>query len=172
MRELTADLLITLDGYAKGNASPAFFGMLGPDLEQWIARASAESHIEVMGRVTYETLRGYDDGGSPLSNAPKVLVSRSVTEADWGPTEIVASDGALVALKEQDGPPLRIVGSVSLIQRMLGARTLDRLRLVIFPLVLGATGSEPTFAGLPDLELELAGTTVLDGRLVLLEYRP
>jgi dihydrofolate reductase len=172
MPPLTADLFISLDGYAKGEESPPFFGMLGPELEQWIARESAAPHVEVMGRVTYEALREYDDGSSPLARTPKVLVSRSVTEADWGPTEIVASDEALIALKEQDGPPLRVVGSVSLVQRLLAAGGLDRLRLLIFPLVLGHTGSEPTFANLPDLELELAGTTVLDGRLVLLEYRP
>jgi hypothetical protein len=53
---------------------------------------------------------------------------------------------------------------------LLRARALDRLRLVVFPLVLGETGSEPTFADLPDLELELRGTEVLDGRLVMLEY--
>jgi hypothetical protein len=53
---------------------------------------------------------------------------------------------------------------------LLRARALDRLRLVVFPLLLGETGSEPTFADLPDLELELRGTEVLDGRLVMLEY--
>jgi dihydrofolate reductase len=62
------------------------------------------------------------------------------------------------------------MGSVSLVQRLLGARALDRLRLVVFPVVLSETGSEPVFANLPDLELELDGTEVLDGRLVLLKY--
>jgi len=32
-------------------------------------------------------------------------------------------------------------------------------------------GEEPVFAELPDVELDLAGTSVLDGRLVLLDYR-
>jgi hypothetical protein len=41
----------------------------------------------------------------------------------------------------------------------------------VFPLVLGETGSEPTFANLPDLELELVENSVLDGRLLMLEYR-
>ncbi len=48
----------------------------------------------------------------------------------------------------------------------------DRLRLVVFPQILGATGREPIFAGLPDVDLELVETDVLDGRLVTLEYRP
>lgn len=171
-RSLTADLFITLDGYARGDRSPAYFGMLGPELAQWIEREMEEPQTVVMGRVTYETLARYDDGTGRLAKTPKIVVSRTLTEASWGTTEIVGSDDALIALKQQSGPPLRIVGSVSLVQRLLRARALDLLRLVVFPLVLGATGSEPTFANLPDLELELGATSVLDRRLVMLEYRP
>lgn len=36
----------------------------------------------------------------------------------------------------------------------------------------GETGRQPIFAGFPDIDLELVGTDVLDGRLVALEYRP
>jgi hypothetical protein len=48
----------------------------------------------------------------------------------------------------------------------------DRLRLTVLPLILGSTGREPIFAGLPDVYLELVNTEVLDARLVTLEYRP
>lgn len=34
------------------------------------------------------------------------------------------------------------------------------------------TGRKPLFDGLPDVDLELVGPDVLDGRLVALEYRP
>jgi hypothetical protein len=45
-------------------------------------------------------------------------------------------------------------------------------RLMVFPQILGETGREPIFAGLPDIDLKLVGTNVLDGRLVTSEYRP
>ena len=172
LRSLTADLFVTLDGYAKGDHSPAYFGMLGPELEQWIERELKQPQTVVMGRTTYETLARYDDGTGPLAKMPKIMISRTVAEASWGETEIVSSDAALTALKQESGPPLRIMGSVSLVQRLLRARALDRLRLLVFPLLLGETGSEPTFAHLPDLKLELQRTEVLDGRLVMLEYSP
>jgi dihydrofolate reductase len=171
-RPLTADLFITLDGYAKGDRSPAYFGMLGTELEQWITREMEQPQTVVMGRVTYAALARYDDGTSTLAKLPKIVVSRTLREASWGPTEVVGSDDALVALKHEPGPPLRIMGSVSLVQRLLRARALDRLRLVVFPLVLGETGSEPAFADVGDLQLELIRTDVLDRRLVILEYRP
>jgi dihydrofolate reductase len=171
-RPLGADLFITLDGYAEGDRSPAYFGMLGPQLENWIEREIEQPQIVVMGRVTYETFAQYDDGSGRLAKMPKILVSRTRTEASWGETEIVNSDEALIALKRKQGSPMRIMGSVSLVQRLLHARALDRLRLVVFPLVLGDTGSQPVFAHVGDLSLDLITTEVLDGRLVVLDYRP
>jgi hypothetical protein len=43
---------------------------------------------------------------------------------------------------------------------------------MVFPQILGNTEREPIFEGLRDIDLELAGTDVLDGRLVTIEYRP
>jgi hypothetical protein len=43
---------------------------------------------------------------------------------------------------------------------------------MVFPQIIGETGREPIFAGLPDIDLELVSTDVFDGRLVALEYRP
>jgi hypothetical protein len=53
-----------------------------------------------------------------------------------------------------------------------GAGLVDRLRLLVFPLIAGETGQEPAFALWPDVGLDLVGQSVLDGRIVLSEYRP
>jgi hypothetical protein len=45
------------------------------------------------------------------------------------------------------------------------------MRHVVFPLVLADTGSEPVFADVGDLPLDLI-TTDARGRLVVLDYRP
>ena len=47
----------------------------------------------------------------------------------------------------------------------------DRLRLAVFPLVLGPDGREPWFAGDQRAGLDLLATSVLDDRIVLSEYR-
>lgn len=171
-RALTADLFVTLDGYAKGEHSAAYFGMLGPQLQRWIERELEEPQTVVMGRVTYEALARYDDGTGPLSTMPKLVLSRTLTEASWGETTVISSDEALQALKRAPGPPLRIMGSVSLVQRMLSAGALDRLRLVVFPLLLGETGRERLFDHLPDIELAMVRSEILDDRLIVLEYTP
>lgn len=64
------------------------------------------------------------------------------------------------------------MGSPSLVKSLVRLGLVDRLRLVVFPQILGATGEEPIFAGLPDLNLELVRSDVLDSRLLAVEYRP
>jgi len=74
------------------------------------------------------------------------------------------------SLKARTGDPLRTIGSLSVVEAPLETGLVDRL--MVFPQILGETGREPIFAGLPDVDLELVETGVLDGRLVALEYRP
>ena len=46
----------------------------------------------------------------------------------------------------------------------------DRLRLMVFPLILGNAGREPIYAAYRRTSLRLMDTRVLDSTLVLLEY--
>ena len=68
--------------------------------------------------------------------------------------------------------PLRTVGSVSLCRALLAAGLVDRFRVVVFPVITGATGTERIFDEYPDVALELVETRTFDGRLQLLEYVP
>ena len=170
MRELTADLFSTLDGLARGTDSPAFFGFDGPDLQAWIAAEMANPQVLVMGRRTYEALRDIsrETGDHGMDPMPKAVATRTLTgDLDWNATAVAD----VRALKESDGDPLRTIGSVSLVRSLLAGGLVDRLRLVVFPLILGATGVEPIFAGLPDLTLDLLHSEVLDGRLLAVTYR-
>lgn len=172
-RELTADLFVTVDGFAKGENAPAFFGYPGPDLQRWVDAELAAPQVMVMGRITYEALAPMAQPGDAMTGIPKFVVSRTLREPlAWENTRLLASDDALAELKKEPGDPLRVIGSVSLVRRLMVRALVDRLRLLVFPLALGASGREPFFAGLPDIDLELLSTKVLDSRLVLLEYRP
>jgi hypothetical protein len=55
---------------------------------------------------------------------------------------------------------------------MIRLGLVDLLQVTVFPLVLGAAGREPAYAGYPRTCLELTGTRVLDSRIVMLDYRP
>jgi dihydrofolate reductase len=79
--------------------------------------------------------------------------------------------GEILALKHKTGEPLRCIGSISLVRSMIQLGLVDRLRLMIFPLILGTVGKEPIFAAYRRTSLKLMDTRVLDSRLILLEYR-
>jgi hypothetical protein len=60
----------------------------------------------------------------------------------------------------------KIVFSKSLQPPLTWANT-----MMVFPIVRGETGEGPVFTELPDLDLSLTGTRVIDDRLVLVDYR-
>ena len=170
MRELTVDLFSTVDGWAGGRESPAYFGYDGPDLQAWIAAQMATPQVVVMGRRTYEVLRemSREAGDDGMDALPKAVATRTLTgELDWNATAVAD----VRALKESDGDPLRTFGSLTLVRSLLTDGLVDRLRLVVFPQILGVTGIEPIFPGLPDLTLHLEHSEVLDGRLLAVTYR-
>ena len=55
MRLLTADLFVTLDGFAAAQGAEPFFGYAA-ELDRWIRDRLDEPQLIVMGRVTYEAL--------------------------------------------------------------------------------------------------------------------
>src|SRR5215218_8516308 len=180
MRELIADLFTTLDGYGFGEGAPAYFGYPGPDLERWIDEHLAGPQVLLMGRVTYEVMSAIVrdqpvEGADRMNELPKVVFSGTLGEPlEWNNSRLAEADlvDEVRLLKIQTGDPLRTIGSLSVVKALLEAGLVDRLRLMVFAQILGETGREPIFAGLPDIDLELVGTNVLDDRLVTLEYRP
>src|SRR5919202_2612304 len=110
-----------------------------------------------------------------MSELPKVVFSRTLREPlAWDNSRLAKADlvEEVRRLKAESDPPLRTIGSLSVVESLLEARMVDRLRLTVFPLILGSTGRELVFAGLPDIHLVLVDAELLSARLVTPEYRP
>jgi dihydrofolate reductase len=177
--ELTADLFVSADGYALGENSGPYFGYGGPELDRWVQAQLSQPHLDVMGRVTYEALAAVSAGSDPdskrMTAQPKAVVSSTLREPlNWANSRLISGDAgpAIASLKRESDVPLRTVGSLTLVRSLFGLGLVDRLRLAVFPLVLGPDGREPAFGGYQRMGLHLAASTVLDGRIVLLEYQP
>ena len=69
-------------------------------------------------------------------------------------------------------PPMTTLGSLTLCRSLLQAGLVDRFRVVVFPVITGATGKERIFDGYPDVALEEVANRTFDGRLHMLEYVP
>jgi dihydrofolate reductase len=179
MVELVAELIVSLDGYALGTRSPGYFGYYGPEFGAWIEANTAMPHRVLMGRKTYEALNALpddarDEGFRTMMARPGYLFSRTLERCDWPGLELVRGDmvAHVAALKRQDGPELRTLGSLSLVRQLLNAGLVDRLKLMVCPLILPESGAEPLFEGLRDTGFDLAASEVLDGRVLILDYRP
>jgi hypothetical protein len=64
------------------------------------------------------------------------------------------------------------LGSLSLCRSLLRAGLVDRFRVVMFPVIAGATGAERIYDGYPDVALEMIASRTFDDRIQLVEYRP
>jgi dihydrofolate reductase len=176
---LTADVFLSVDGWARGATSPGYFGYLGPELEKWITTELARPQLVILGRRTYEALAGLpeearDDSSHRMTELSKVVFSGTLAEASWPNTRICRDDliTEVSRLKREGEVPLRTMGSLSVVRQLCAAGLVDRLRLMTFPLLAGTSGREAAFADVTPADLELAGHQVLDGRVLLVEYRP
>jgi dihydrofolate reductase len=180
VRELTADLFVSMDGFASGVKEPPFFGYFGDDLGAWIKENLERPQVLLMGRVTYAALAQFaidatDELNVRMSALPKIVFSSTLREPlAWKNTRLVEAsmEQEIARLKEQNGEPLRSIGSISLVRSMIRFQLVDRLRLMIFPVVLGAAGRESIFDGYEKKSFELIDSRILDSRVVLLEYKP
>jgi len=180
MRKIIADLFISLDGFAFGVGEKAYFGYDGPELSSWVQREISQPQVILMGRNTYVSLAGYsatatDSASVRMRELPKLVFSNSLNEPlTWSNTKVIAGNLAeqIRVLKQQLGDPIRIFGSIQLVKGLMQLGLVDRLRLLVFPVILGDAGREPIYAEFQRTALHLVGTQTLDSRLVLLEYEP
>ena len=181
MSSLMVDFIISLDGNASADGWPGYWGMEGPEYLGWITEEAENEHVALMGATTYRLMSGFaaelpdEPGLAALTALPKVVFS-STLEAPlpWANTQLVDGDAVdtVKEMKRRDSQPLRTIGSLSLCRSLLQAGLVDRFRVVLFPVITGATGKERIFDGYPDIALDLVERRTFDGRLQLLEYVP
>jgi len=180
MRELTVDLFSTVDGYGGGGPQSApYWGYGAQELYDWVDAQLAEEHVTLMGATTYREMSeivatGDDPSFARMAELPKIVFSKTLRPPlTWANTTIVDEpvETAVPALMAMDDLPMRTMGSASLVRSLFHHDLVDRLRVMVFPTIHGTSGEGPMYADLPDVTLDLIGTTVLDDRLVLLDYR-
>ena len=179
MQTLMADFIISLDGYGAADGWPGLWGMQGPEYLAWLE--GQEAHAALMGATTYRLLSEIaqtmpdEPGVAQMTAMPKVVFSSTAQEPlAWANTQLIRGDAveAVREMKRTSDLPLRTLGSISLCRSLLRAGLVDRYRVVVFPVINGATGRDRIFDGYPDVRLDLVQHRVFDGRLQLLEYVP
>ena len=178
MGTLMVDFITSLDGYGAAEGWPGWWGMESDEYLGWLDQQP--EHTILMGATTYRVMSAFaasgEEGVDALNPVSKVVFSSTLTEPlAWANTRLVTGDAveAVRAMKEDSRVELlRTLGSVSLCRSLIAAKLVDRFRVVVFPVVTGATGQERIYDGYPDLKLDLVESRTFEGGLQLLEYVP
>jgi dihydrofolate reductase len=185
----TFDVFSSLDGYGSygpGGDWGGYWGKQGPELLAHRLDVYRDELRMVFGANTFRQfveMRSsspadadvFDPWVNRMTELPATVVSSTLTEPlDWPHAEIVRGDGPdLVArLKEESDVPLRSHGSLSLNWALMAAGLVDFVHVTVFPVITGATGTDPIFGGAADFDLELVEHRTLDTHIQELIYRP
>src|SRR5689334_1665672 len=179
MPELLIDFITSLDGYAAAEGWPGWWGLEGREYLAWLDESPEKGYTVLMGATTYRLMSGFVADGEPgtdvLAGMDKVVFSNTLTEPlSWAKARLVRGDpvAAVRELKATAPKPMRTIGSLTLVRALLSAGLVDRFRVVVFPVITGATGRERIYDGYPDVALDMISSRTFDGRIQLLEYVP
>jgi dihydrofolate reductase len=179
MRKIFAFLMVTMDGYDEGPAQEFDFWNLDPEFDEFSVEQLDEADTLLFGRITYEGMAAYwptaaAQQDSPaiadrMNGYPKLVVSRTLEQADWTGTEIIRDPAELAALRRRSGRDIAVFGSSALTTTLVRLALLDELRIMVNPVVLGAGRSALRGGGMS--RYRLLRTRVFDSGNVLLCYQ-
>lgn len=184
MRDLIVTENITLDGVIDltgGWFAPAGdHGVDQSDVEVAIREQREAADALLVGRVTFEQMRGYwplqtdDTSGVAdyLNTVAKYVVSSTLQDPQWERTTVLQKSlvDEVQALKSGPGRDIVATGSISLVRHLIAAGLVDEYRLFVYPVVLGR--GERLFTDATDVpKLRLVETRPFRSGIVLLRYR-
>jgi dihydrofolate reductase len=131
----------------------------------------------LLGRVTYEAMQAFwptakGELAARLNELPKYVVSSTLTDPAWNAT-VLGDDWPeeLARLRRELDGDVLVYGSRRLSQALIGMGLVDEVRLLVYPLVLGA--GDRLFGQTQDkIALRLVESRPLEGGVVSMIYAP
>lgn len=153
VRKLVLFMHLSLDGFAADPGHGLDFLTYDEELQQWADEVVETVGSPVYGRTTYELMKGYwpflmTKPDAPkrelehaqwVENAPKIVFSRTLSEATWNNTRLIKDNISeeVKKLKQQPGKDLVIFGSPGLAASFMNLGLIDEYRLSVHPIILG-----------------------------------
>ena len=159
-----------------------WFGQFGgKDLEQWAEVETDEAlraEALLLGRRSEEWFATRwasrtGEWADRLNSMPKYVVSSTLTEPRWGNSTVPKGDvvGEVSKLKQEIAGEILVYASYQLERALIEHDLVDELRLVVFPVVLGA--GERLFGPTGDKKpMRLVSAQTIGDGLAFLTYQP
>ena len=186
MSDVVIAMFISLDGYIAGPGGEFIGPTWSAQMQSaWSDANTADVAAFVYGRTNFVFNSSYwqsveSDESAPepqrefarlMHGIPKLVVSSTMTEADWNARVISDIPGEIAALKRSAGDrDIVVIGGAGVAQSFLALGLADRLRIMVTPLLLG--GGIRLFDGdYPRTALERIDCIPIDTGSTILEYR-
>ncbi len=150
----------------------------GEEGNQFKLDETMSSEALLLGRVTYEGFAAAwpsrtGEFADKFNSMPKYVVSSTLESPEWSNTTVLAGDVAeeVAKLKGALEGDIVVHGSPRLVQTLIDRDLVDELRLMVFPVVLGA--GKRLFDGTSDKKpLRLVSSKVVGDGVAILVYEP
>lgn len=190
MRRIRIIEHISLDGVIQAPGGPdedrdgdfEHGGWIMPHSDPAVGKAIAAAHGNafdlLLGRRTYDIWSGYwpkvanDPMANSLNAATKYVATRRPDSLGWDPVEVLGADivEGVRRIKAKDGPDLIVWGSSTLTPVLLEQGLVDRVLLLVYPVLLGR--GKRFFSDSADpRELALVSTKVASSGVLMNTYR-
>jgi dihydrofolate reductase len=156
----------------------AFEFSRGDEGDKFKLDESLDAAAQLLGRATYDGFAESwpsRDGefADKFNNMPKYVVSSTLSDPEWTNTTVLEGDvgQAVAKLKEDVDGDIVVHGSAQLAQTLLDLDLVDEVRLMVFPVVLGA--GKRLFGGTGDKKpLRLTDSKIVGDGVAILIYEP
>jgi len=175
MRKIIVTEFVSFDGIME---DPMWtFKYWNDEIAAFKGEETSNNEPLLLGRVTYE---GFADawpqrtdeasGGVYFNGTRKYVVSTTLDTVDWNNSVLIQGDiiEEITKLKEQDGSNIMVHGSATLVDTLMKHQLVDRIRLLVYPVVLG-TGKR-LFQDDTTANLKLVDTRTFSSGVVGLIY--
>jgi dihydrofolate reductase len=143
MRKIVLAMFLSLDGVMEEPAWTVPYW--NDEIAKFKSDEISGSDSLLLGRVTYQGFAkawptSKDEGADRMNGIRKYVVSTTLAKAGWNNSSIIHENvfDSIKRLKEQSGQDILMYGSGMLARTLLEHHLIDRLNLLVYPLVLGS----------------------------------